>query len=228
MAGSSVIIKSYNKGLAIHLDAEADMETIKTDLADRFREAAGFFKDAKMAVSFEDRELDSMTERELVNIILANSQVQITCIAGKNKLTQALLTNALNQVEFKSEVESDAVRIYRGSLKDGRLMDVPGSILILGDVYPGCSVIATGDIFIYGGLFGQAHAGNSGEENHIVAALDMNPEKLRIAGIKYKSPEKSRWLIKNKQTPVPKAAYLSDGVVCMEPVDKQFWSRFYD
>ena len=194
---SSVVIKSYNKGLSIHMDPEVDIEVIKKDLADRFKESASFFKDAKMAISFEDRDLDSQTERDLVNIIMANSDVKITCIAGKNRMTQELLINALNQIEFKNEVKQNTVQIYNGSLKDATVLDIPGSILILGDVYPGCSVIATGDIYILGGLYGQAFAGNNGDEHHVIVSLDMNPEKLRIAGIKYKPVEKPKWSIKN-------------------------------
>lgn len=221
---SSVVIKSYTKGLSIHLDPEADIEVIKTDLAARFSESASFFRDATMAISFEDREIDSATERELVNIITSNSQVKVACIAGKNKFTQQLITNALNQIEYKSEVEKNVVQVFNGSLKDGKVMEVPGSVLILGDVYPDTTVIATGDIFVMGGLYGQAYAGNAGDTEKIIAALDLNPEKLRIAGIKYKPAEKPKWVIKNKQVPVPRAARLNGTDVIMEPINREFWN----
>lgn len=225
---TSVIIKSYKNGLAVHLDPQADMETIKKDIAKTFKQSASFFKDAKMAISFEDRELDSNTERELVNIITNNSDLQITCIAGKNQITQQLLTNALNQIEYKSELQKNVVQVYNGSLKDSMVMDVPGSILILGDVYPGSSIIANGDIYIYGGLYGQAFAGNNGDEKRIVCALDLNPEKLRIAGIKYKPAEKPKWSIINKQSVTPKVAYYKDYTVITEPVTRQFWNDLFD
>jgi len=225
---SSVVIKSYNKGLSIHMDPDVDIEVIKKDLADRFAESASFFKDAKMAISFEDRELDSQTERDLVNIITANSQVNVACIAGKNKITQQLLLNALNQLEYKSEMRKDAVQIVRGPVKDGRVIDIPGDLLIVGDVYPGASVIATGDIFIYGGLYGQAYAGNSGEITNVVAALDMNPEKLRVAGIRYKSAEKPKWSIKNKQIPQPKCARLVGSEIVMDVIDGKYWNKFFE
>lgn len=225
---SSVVIKSYTKGLSIHIDPEVDLDTVKKDLADRFSEAAGFFKDATMAISFEDRELDSQTERDLVNIITSNSQVKVACIAGKNKITQQMLMNALNQLEYKSEVKKDSVQIFRGPVKDGRVIDVPGDILIVGDVYPGASVIATGDIYIYGGLYGQAYAGNNGDTVNVIAALDMNPEKLRIAGIRYKSVEKPKWSIKNKQTPQPKCARLVGSDIVMEVIDGKYWNNYFE
>lgn len=227
MAGS-VTIKSYNKGLSVHLDPNEDIETIKKDLADTFMSSASFFKNAQMVISFEDRELNSTLERELVNIIMANSDVQVTCIAGKNKLTQQLITNALKQVEYKNEVQSNVVEVYTGNLKDGRVIDIAGSILILGDVYPGASVVATGDIYVYGGLFGQAYAGTNGDESKIIASLDMNPEKLRIAGIKYKPTEKPKWSIKNKQVPIPKVAYVNEYSIDVENVSKDFWNKLFE
>lgn len=224
---SSVLLKSYTKGISIHLDPEADIDLIKKDLAERFHESAAFFKDASMAISFEDRILDSQTERELVNIITANSQVKVMCVAGKDKLTQTMITNAINQLEYKSEIQKDvSVQILSESVKDGRVVEVPGSILILGDVYPGASVIAGGDIYIYGGLFGQAYAGNDGDINRIILSLDMNAEKLRIAGIKYKPSDKPKWSIKNKQTPIPKCAHLVGSEVIVDAIDNKFWTMF--
>lgn len=225
---SSVIIKSYNKGLAIHLDPVANIEVIKQDLAKSFNDAASFFGESTVAITFEDRDLDSTTERELANIITSNSKVHISCIAGKNQMTQALLKNALNQLEFKNEANQNNVQIYKGSLKDGRVIDVPGSVLILGDVYPGCSVIASGDIYVYGELYGQAYAGNRGDNGNIIAALDLKPEKLRIGGIKYKPVEKPKWTIKNKTAPIPQVAYIEDDVIALAPIDKQFWNKKFD
>jgi len=225
---NSVIIKSYNKGLAIHLDPNTDIEVIKEDLAKNFSKSAAFFGDATLAITFEDRDLDSQTERDLVNIITSNSNVHITCIAGKNQMTQALLKNALNQLEYKNEVSHNSVQVHKGSLKDGRVIDVPGSVLILGDVYPGCSVISTGDIYVYGELYGQAYAGNRGDNKNIIAALDMKPEKLRVAGIKYKQQEKPKWTIKNKTTPIPQVAYVENEEIVLSPIDKQFWNQHFE
>lgn len=226
MAGT-VVIKSYRNGLSVHMDPDADMEVIKQDLADKFRESASFFKDANVAISFEDRQIDSQTERELVNIITSSSNVRVACVAGHNKLTQAMLENALGGLEFKSEVQKDSsVQVYKGTVKDGAIVDVPGSILILGDVYPGTAVIAGGDIYVFGGLFGQAQAGNNGDPERVITALEMNPEKLRIAGIKYHPADKPKWTIKSKSAPQPKMARLQGTDLVMETIDNNFWKRF--
>ncbi|MCR5595016.1 MAG: septum site-determining protein MinC [Lachnospiraceae bacterium] len=227
MAGS-VVIKSYKDGLSIHMDPDADMDTIKADLAARFKESASFFKDATVAVSFEDREIDSLTERELINIITSSSQVKVACVAGKNKLTQAMLINALNEVEYKSATQIDSsVQVIPNTIKDGQVVDVPGSVLILGDVYSGTTVIAGGDIYVLGSLQGQAHAGNNGDPDRVIVALDMNPEKMRISGIKYHPVDKPKWSIKKNNVITPKMARIEGTELITEVIDSGFWKRFY-
>lgn len=224
----NVLIKSYNRGLSIHLNPDCDMEVLKKDLADTFRESASFFKDATVAISFEDREVDAATEIELLNIITANSDLKIACVAGRNKLTQKLIVNALNEIEYRSENNIDSeVQVVHESVKDGHILEVPGSVLILGDVYNGSSVTAGGDIYVFGALHGQAYAGNYGDEKRVVAALDLNPEKLRIAGIRYKTTEKPKWTIKPKQAPTPRIATFDGSNIVFTPLDAGFWKKFY-
>ena len=226
MAGT-VVIKSYRNGLSVHMDPDADIEVIKQDLADRFRESASFFKDANVAISFEDRKIDSQTERDLVNIITASSDVKVACVAGHDKITQTMLENALGGLEYKSEMQKDtSVQVVKGTVKDGAVIDVPGSVLILGDVYPGTTVMAGGDVFVLGGLFGQVLAENNGDPTRMIVALEMNPEKMRISGIKYHASEKPKWTIKSKSAPQPKMARLQGTDVIVETIDNNFWKRF--
>jgi septum formation inhibitor MinC len=80
---------------------------------------------------------------------------------------------------------------------------------------------------VFGALLGQAFAGNTGDVTRVIAALDMNPEKLRIAGIKYKPAEKPKWTIKSKQNASPKLAHLDGTDIVFSPIDGNFWKRYY-
>lgn len=225
---NTITIKSYNKGLAIHLDPDANIEVIKKDLADKFKESASFFRDAKLAISFEDRELDSFTERDLVNIITANSDVKVTCIAGKNKFTENLLLNALNQLEAKPVKRDNPLEIYKGNLIDGAVIDVKDSVLILGDVLEGASVIANGDIYVFGTIMGQVYCGNNGDLGHIICALDIDAKRLSVSGIKYKSPDKPRWGKKNKNSGNGKIALLEGSEVVIKSIDNNIWTQLFN
>ena len=217
---NAVIIKSFQNGLSIYLDSEIPFSKLVEEIAFKFRESSHFFKDASMVVSFEGRELSDIEERQLVNTISANSDLNIVCIMGKNEETNKNYVKALQKLSYHQQVLENAGQFYKGTLKDGQTLETENSVIVLGDVYPGASIISNKDIVILGGLYGQAYAGGNGEDGHFVVALEMSPEKLKIGDFKYKTSEKqSKWSIKPKIQ--PKIAYVKDQRVIMEPITKE-------
>ena len=215
-----VIIKSFPNGLSLYLDDEMDFEELLTEIAQKFREAAHFFKDASMGLSFEGRKLTDEEERRIIKVISANSSLNIVCVIGKDDETNQQFVKALKRLaEHQHEMENTG-QFYKGTLKDGQVLETENSIIVMGDVYPGSSIISSKDIVILGGLFGYAHAGGGGANNHFVVALEMSPEKLKIGDFKYKTAEKqSRWSIKPKVQ--PKIAYVKDNQVVIEAITKE-------
>ena len=215
-----VIIKSFQNGLSIWLDDEIPFSQLIGEIAFKFKESAHFFKDASMVLSFEGRVLSDLEERQIVNTIAANSRLNIVCIVGKNEETTKNYVKALQKLSFHQQAMENAGQFYKGNLKDGQTLETENSVIVLGDVYPGASIVSNKDIVILGGLFGQAYAGGSGDEGHFVVALEMSPEKLKIGDFNYKSTEKqSKWSIKPKIQ--PKIAYVENGRVIMEPITKE-------
>lgn len=215
-----VIIKSFQNGLSIYLDEDMPFDDLLEEIGLKFRESAHFFKDASMVLSFEGRKLSDQEERKIINTITANSDLNIMCIMGKNEETNKNFIKALQKLSFHQQVMENAGQFYKGTLKDGQMLETENSIIVLGDVYPGACVISSKDIVILGGLYGQAYAGGNGAEGHFVVALEMSPEKLKIGDFKYKTSEKqSKWSIKPKVQ--PKIAYVEDGRVIIEPITKE-------
>lgn len=214
-----VVIKSFPDGLSIYLDSEMPFSELIQEVAFKFRESSRFFKDASMVVSFEGRTLTDQEERQLVNTISANSSLHIVCIMGKNEETNKNYVKALQRLSYHQQAMENAGQFYKGTLKDGQTLETEHSVIVLGDVYPGASIISNKDIIVLGGLYGQAYAGGNGDEGHFVVALEMSPEKLKIGDFKYKTNEKqSRWPIKPKVQ--PKIAYVKDQRVIVEPITK--------
>lgn len=220
---NAVIIKSFPNGLSIFLDSELPFSQLLEEIAVKFSESANFFKDASMVLSFEGRVLSDQEERQIVDVISANSRLKIVCIMGKDEETERNFVKALQQLSFHQEVMENAGQFYKGTLKDGQILETENSIIVLGDVYPGACIISSKDIVVLGGLYGQAYAGGNGEEGHFVVALEMSPEKLKIGDFKYKTSEKqSKWSIKPKIQ--PKIAYVNDARVKIEPITKELLS----
>ncbi len=217
---NAVIIKSFPNGLSIFLDSEIAFSQLIEEIAMKFRESSNFFKDASMVISFEGRELSELEERQIIDTITANSRLNIVCIIGKDPETGKTFSRALQKFSFRQESMENAGQFYKGTLKDGQILETENSIIVLGDVYPGACVISSRDIVVLGGLFGQAYAGGNGEEGHFVVALEMSPERLKIGDFKYKTSEKqSKWSIKPKI--LPKIAYVKDARVLIEPITKE-------
>lgn len=215
-----VIIKSFPNGLSIFLDSELPFSQLLNEIAVKFSESANFFKDAHMVLSFEGRVLSDQEERQIVDTISANSRLNIVCIMGKDEETDRNFIKALQKLSFHQEVMENAGQFYKGTLKDGQILETENSIIVLGDVYPGACIISSKDIVVLGGLYGQAYAGGNGEDGHFVVALEMSPEKLKIGDFKYKTSEKqSKWSIKPKIQ--PKIAYVKDARVYIEPITKE-------
>ncbi len=146
-----VIIKSFPNGLSIYLDGEMPFAQLLEEVAMKFKESANFFKDASMVVSFEGRSLTDQEERQIVNIITANSALNILCIMGKNEETNKNYVKALQKLSFHQEAMENAGQFYKGTLKDGQLLETENSIIVLGDVYPGACIVSSKDVVILGG-----------------------------------------------------------------------------
>ncbi|MGB1289340.1 MAG: septum site-determining protein MinC, partial [Aggregatilineales bacterium] len=90
----------------------------------------------------------------------------------------------------------------------------PGHVIVYGDVNPGAKIIAVGDIFIWGRLRGNVHAGAEGNTEAIICALDMNPNQIRIADILSTSPDNNR-----KRQVSPERAFIQNGQIMVEVWD---------
>lgn len=215
---NSCLIKSFPNGIVLYLDEQLPFEQLLIDIAEKFSDSRAFFKDAKMALSIRGRTLTEDEEQQLVHTITQNSNLQILCLVGEDQETNQHFLKAIEQTKALDEEESSG-QFYRGTLKNGQVLETNASIVVLGDVYPGSAVISSRDIIILGGLFGEAYAGGNGSDEHFVAALEMAPTKLKIGDFSYQNKEKSKWSIKPKLQ--PKIAYIKNKRILMEPITKE-------
>ncbi len=219
----SVIIKSFPNGIVLHLSGSDTFEEILQETAIRFRESRNFFKDARMALSIKGRRLTEEEENALLNIISENSDIHILCLVSDDEDTDRRFVKAISETDFSEDGNGNSAgQFYKGTLKNGEVLETESSIVILGDVYPGSAIISARDIIVLGGLYGEAYAGGNGSNGHYVAALEMSPEKLKIGDFKYHAKEKSKWCIKPKIQ--PKIAYVKNRKIVMDSLTKELLS----
>jgi len=219
-----VLIKSFPNGIALHLDVEAPFDRLLDEIAYKFSEARKFFGHASMALSIEDRQVSGAEEIMILNTIRQNSDLNIICIVGKDDATNNNYLKALDQLDQKLSSEDDG-HFFKGSLKNREVLETESSIIILGDIYPGSAVISARNIIVLGGLYGEAYAGGNGQEGAFIAALEMEPERIKIGDFKYKPTTKqSKWGIRPKIQ--PKIAYVKNNRIIFEQFTKDMLSTF--
>ena len=218
---NTVIIKSLPSGIVLYLDEQISFEQLLSDIAIKFKESNRFFKDATMALSLKGRNLTDAEEKMILDVISENSDIHIACLLGENKETEKQFVKALSQCGYSNEENIGCEgQFYRGTLKNGQILETESSIVILGDVYPGSAIVSSKNIIVLGGLYGEAYAGGNGDSRHYVAALEMSPEKLKIGDFKYISKEKTnKWSIKPKVQ--PKIAYVKGDKIVTDSLTKE-------
>jgi septum site-determining protein MinC len=203
---NAVMIKSFQHGIRVKLDPDADFETIYTELIEKFNASAKFFGKARLVIAFEGRTLSEQEEEFLVNCITENTSITVACVVGTDEGTEQQYIKAAGS--FAGNSNSHPGQFYKGSVKAGEVLETDSSLIILGDVNNGAYVSASGNIIILGTLYGHVHAGCFGDEKSFVAALDIKQTRVRIADYSEMIAEKNGLFLRNKS--VPKIVYVKD------------------
>ena len=220
----AVIIKSFPNGIALYLNAEMPFENLLEEIGYKFSDARNFFGNVTMALSIEGRAVSDMEEIRILETIRDNSDINIACIVEKDDTVNKNFVRALERTEEAMDQKPEG-QFFRGDLKDREVLETENSIIMLGDIYPGSSIISAKSIIILGGLYGKAHAGGNGREGAFIAAFEMEPERIRIGDFKYKSGTRTpRWGIRPKVR--PKIAYVKNDRVIIEALTKDLLSTF--
>lgn len=161
------------------MDPEVPYAAILEELRMKFTESAKFFRDATMAISFEGRVLTKLQEQEIIEMISEVAQINIVCIFDTNENTERLYQSAVER--SLEDLPRKEGQFYRGTLKKRQVLESEKSIIILGDVDFGATVVSKGNIVVLGTIRGSVHAGAAGNKKAFVVALSMKPQLLRIA-----------------------------------------------
>lgn len=220
----AVKIKSFPNGIALYLNDELPFEKVLEEVGYKFSAAKNFFGSATMALSIEGREVTDVEELMILEAIRENSNLNIICIVGHDEEVNRNYIKALAQTEEKPAENTDG-QFFRGDLKNREVVETQNSIIILGDIYPGSTIISARNIIILGALHGKAYAGCNGQEDAYIAAFEMEPERLKIGDFKYlPGTKQTKWGIRPKVR--PKIAYVKNNRIVMETLTKDFLNTF--
>lgn len=216
---NSVSIKGNKYGIVVSMKDTSSFEDIISEIAEKIKDSAKFFGNAKSAISFEGKKLSSKEQQEIIDIISQNSSLDIVCIIDTEREEQfKAAVEATKETAIENVVSNvTGGQFYRGTLRSGQVLESDASVVILGDVNPGAKVISGGNVVILGSLKGTVYAGLCGDYSAFVVALDMYPVQIRIADIIARCSDKPK---KNAKLET-KIAYVENGNIYIEPLSKE-------
>ena len=213
---SSFVIKSFQNGINLRINPDVPFEQVVQEIGDKFQSSRAFFGSSSVALSIEGRILSAEEEELILSTIQNNSDLNVMCIIGKDDAQNHNFIKAIQTLQHKLPT-GNYMQVFNGSLKDNAVLEMEESILVIGDVNPGCTVVSGGSIFIFGGLYGEAYA------ETLVMAMEMAPEELKINDFQYALAKKHQWGIKPKL--IPQIAYVSNDKINIEPYTKELLDR---
>ncbi|MDJ0704386.1 MAG: septum site-determining protein MinC [Leptolyngbyaceae cyanobacterium MO_188.B28] len=126
---------------------------------------------------------------QLKRVYTSRRQTAVAAATSGYSVEQESAVTLFSQASTVNGQALDDPLYLQTTIRSGVEIRHPGTVVILGDVNPGGSVIADGDILIWGHLRGIAHAGASGRSQCRIMALHMQPTQLRIADKVARAPE---------------------------------------
>lgn len=235
-------IKSSGNGLRIIMDAECGIEDLEAALRQKLTDGRKFFGNARMALSFEGKELTEEEQDHFCDIITECTDINIVCLADLSAAADSF-ERCIRLTE--EENRKNDVCFIRKSVINQDFINSKKDVIIIGDVHPGCTILSEKSIFIFGGLYGEAYAGvrspegqkkqppeetdgevHNGASGQMILAMEMAPEELRIGRLCYQPAKKPRWGIKPKL--LPQIAYASNDKINIEPYTKELLKRIAD
>jgi len=177
----NVTIKGTKDGLTLHLDDRCAYEDLKKEIDYKLSESSKSRDNhlIRVKVQVGNRYLSQDQEEELKDLIRQK----------KNLAVDSVVSNVITRDEAEKLKEEEQIVPVTRIVRSGQVLQVPGDLLLVGDVNPGGTVIAGGNIFVMGSLKGIAHAGFNGNREAIVAASVMKPSQIRISDCITRAPD---------------------------------------
>ncbi|MFX3624561.1 MAG: septum site-determining protein MinC [Ectobacillus sp.] len=171
-----VTIKGTKDGLTLHLDDSCSFHELLHEIDEKLSTTyydGGERSLIEVHVKVGNRYLAAKQEEEL-RALIRNK---------KNLVVDTIESNVMTKEQaIKWKRETEIVPVTR-IVRSGQILEVAGDLLLIGDVNPGGTVMAGGNIFIIGALRGIAHAGCYGNKQSVITASLMRPMQLKIGDV---------------------------------------------
>jgi septum site-determining protein MinC len=178
----NVTIKGTKDGLTLHLNDDCSFEDLKKELDEKL---------SATLLTNEDRALIPVKLETGYRYLTVEQQDELRdLVRQKNHLVvEEINSQVITKEEADKQREENGMVTIARIVRSGQVIEVPGNLLLIGDVNPGGTVKAVGNIFVMGALKGIAHAGCDGNDQAVIAASSMKPSQIRISDCLNRAPD---------------------------------------
>jgi septum site-determining protein MinC len=220
MSSTKISVKGMDDKLHIKIP-EMEWHEIKSELNQYIQDNGGFLQGAKIVLELGDNLLKSTEMFDLKNILLDNqiSIAQVMTEVPETRQAAELMglktfmepkRIVTQEKEVDTSIGGETSIFVVKTLRSGNVVNSEGHLTVIGDVNPGASIRAKGNIVVWGKLKGEAHAGVDGDPTCIVLALEMTPSLITIANIRYSE-------LRKKSGKSPEQAFISKNEIKISP-----------
>lgn len=129
----------------------------------------------------------SEVQLQLKSVHTRRRQTAVVAATAGYSVEQITAADPLTKPETPPAIEEPLY--IQMTLRSGTEIRHNGSVIVMGDLNPGSSIVAEGDILVWGRLRGVAHAGCKGNAKCLIMALQLEPTQIRIADYVARAPE---------------------------------------
>ncbi len=178
----SVRIKGVGNSLWVTIAPDTSFELIQTELARLFKPlkhsapATRVVLDTGACQGNDDRRRQISTYlKDVLNL----NEIITPQEKDRGEEKRFSMKNSRNII---SQYHSDTL-VLAGRVRSGQSVHAKKHLIIMGNVNPGCELIAGGDILVIGSLCGSAAAGQPNNRDAIILALDFRPIQVKIGEV---------------------------------------------
>ncbi|KAA0549246.1 septum site-determining protein MinC [Bacillus sp. BGMRC 2118] len=171
-----VTIKGTKDGLTLHLDDRCSFQELITEIEEKLSGNQHIQQDSPLITVHVKVGMRYITknEEELLRTLIRKQ---------KNLVVGSIESEVITKAEAQELKKQSEITTVCRMVRSGQVLEVPGDLLLIGDVNPGGTVMAGGNIFVMGSLRGHAYAGIHGDTDSVVVASVMKPTGLKIGEI---------------------------------------------
>jgi septum site-determining protein MinC len=177
-----VKMKGVGNSLWVTIAPDAPLELIKTELARLFKPLKHLAHSAKVVLDTGVGQSSDEKRHQISRYLRDVFDLNEIVTPKQKERDDVNRFKMKNSKPILSQYRNDTL-VMAGRVRSGQTVQAKKHLVIMGDINPGCELIAGGDILIFGSLLGTAAAGQPNNRDAIILALDFRPIQVKIGDI---------------------------------------------